>query len=106
MDAPRGDKIARILDLYTKLMNGYLIRKGEEAERYGVNERSIQRDIDDIRCYLENDALNHGFVNSIKYDRDNKGYRLEQIYKIRLTNSEILAICKILLDSRAFTKKR
>jgi len=105
MDALRGDKIARILDLYTKLMNGYLICKGEEAERYGVNERRIQRDIDDIRCYLENDALNHGFVNSIKYDRENKGYRLEQIYKIRLTNSEILAICKILLDSRAFTKK-
>lgn len=105
MDAPKGDKIARILDLYTKLMNGHLICKGEEAERYGVNERSIQRDIDDIRCYLENDALKHGFINSVKYDRENKGYRLEQIYKIRLTNSEILAICKILLDSRAFTKK-
>ena len=105
MDTLKGDKIARILDLYTKLMNGHLISKGEEAERYGVNERSIQRDIDDIRCYLENDALQHGVMNSIIYDREKKGYRLEQIYKIRLTNSEILAICKILLDSRAFTKK-
>lgn len=27
------------------------------------------------------------------------------MYKIRLTNSEVLALCKILLDSRAFTKK-
>lgn len=105
MDNLKGDKIARILDLYTKLINGYMIYKSKEAEHYGVNERSIQRDIDDIRGYLENDALEHGFVNSVVYDREKKGYRLEQIYKIRLTNSEILAISKILLDSRAFTKK-
>ena len=39
------------------------------------------------------------------YDRLQKGYRLEQVYRTKLTNSEILAICKILLDSRAFTKK-
>jgi len=30
---------------------------------------------------------------------------LKQLYKLKLTNSEVLAICKILLDSRAFTKK-
>lgn len=48
MDFQRGDKIARILDLYTKLMNGYVVYKSKEAEHYGVNERSIQRDIDDI----------------------------------------------------------
>lgn len=105
MENVKGDKIARILDLYTKLMNGYLVYKSEEAENYGVNERSIQRDIDDIRSYLENDALEHGFINTVVYDREKKGYRLEQIYKMRLTNSEILAISKILLDSRAFTKK-
>ena len=105
MEKIKGDKVGRILDLYTKLMNGYLIYKSEEAVNYGVNERSIQRDIDDIRGYLENDASEHGFINSVIYDREKKGYRLEQIYKIRLTNSEVLAICKILLDSRAFTKK-
>lgn len=38
------------------------------------------------------------------YDREKRGYRLDQIYKIKLTSDEILAICKILLDSRAFTK--
>ena len=41
MDTSKGDKIARVLDLYTKLMNGYLIRKDEEAERYGVNAISM-----------------------------------------------------------------
>lgn len=33
------------------------------------------------------------------------GYRLETLYKIRLSNSEVLTLCKILLDSRAFAKK-
>lgn len=105
MDDMKGDKISRTLDLYTKLMNGHLIRKTEEAERYGVTERSIQRDIDDIRSYLSDETLESGGINTVIYDREKKGYRLEQIYKIRLTNSEVLAVCKILLDSRAFTKK-
>lgn len=100
----KSDKIARILGIYTKLTNGCLINKAEEAQNYGVNERSIQRDIDDIRNYFENEAANVGFINSVIYDRSEKGYRLEQIYKMKLSNSEVLAVCKILLDSRAFTK--
>lgn len=99
------DKVERVLGIYTRLMNGYVVNKSEEAEKYGVNERSIQRDIDDIRSFLEMDVENAGVINSVIYDRAEKGYRLEQIYKMKLTNSEVLAICKILLDSRAFTKK-
>ena len=101
----KSDKIARILGIYTKLMNGGIVNKAEEARKYGVNERSIQRDIDDIREYFENETADIGFINSVIYDRSAKGYRLEQLYKTRLSNSEILAVCKILLDSRAFTKK-
>jgi len=86
-------------------MNGYLVSKAEEAVNYGVNERSIQRDIDDIRNYLEADGERVGCINSVIYDRIGKCYRLEQIYKMKFSNSEVLALCKILLDSRAFTKK-
>jgi len=105
MDELKNDKIERVLGIYTKLMNGCLVNKVEEAQNYGVNERSIQRDIDDIRNFLELDSENTGFINSVIYDRIDRGYRLEQIYKMKLTNSEVLALCKILLDSRAFTKK-
>lgn len=105
MEDYRVNQAARVLGIYTRLFNGYLINKAEEAERYGVNERTIQRDIDEIRNHLENEAEDNGFINSVIYDRIKKGYRLEQIYKLRLTNSEVLAVCKILLDSRAFTKE-
>ena len=104
-DELKGGKIDRILGIYSKLMDGYIVNKQEEADRYGVNDRSIQRDIDDIRDYLENRTEDDGVLNSVIYDRERKGYRLEQIYKIRLTNAEVFAVCKILLDSRAFTKK-
>ena len=97
-------KIHRVLAIYTRLAGGYLINKAEEAQNYGVNERTIQRDIDDIRNYMELDVGNTGIVNSVVYDHLKKGYRLERMYQLKLTNGEILGICKILLDSRAFCK--
>lgn len=100
----KNNQISRVLLLYAKLSDGYVVNKAEEAARYGVNERSIQRDIDHIRNFLDEDSERTGIVNSIVYDRMAKGYKLETLYKIRLQNSEVLALCKILLDSRAFTK--
>ena len=105
MSEGRYSKVERVLGIYTRLMDGYLIHKTEEAERYGVDLRSIQRDIDDIRNFLELDIENSGFLNAVTYDYVKKGYRLEQIYRMKLSNSEILAICKILLDSRAFIRE-
>lgn len=99
-----GDKISRVLGIYTKLMNGAIISKAEEANNFGVNERSIQRDIDDIRNYLDLQGAKDGIVNTIVYDRMNKGYHLEQIYRLKFSNPEILAICKILLESRSLCK--
>lgn len=98
-------KISRVLDIYTKLMNGGLVRKEEEAAKYNVNERSIQRDIEDIRLFLENSAAASGYADSLVYDWKRKGYCLEQIRKAKLSDSEVLAVCKILLDSRGLTKK-
>lgn len=100
----KGDQIGRVLQIYSKLSDGYVVNKAEEAVRYGVNERSIQRDIDHIRNFLDEDSERTGIVNTIVYDRIAKGYRLETLYQMRLQNSEVLALCKILLDSRAFTK--
>ena len=97
-------KVDRILGLYTKLIGGYSVNKAEAAEYYGVNERTIQRDIDDIRYFLEKDSDNSGIINNVIYDRSEKVFLLEHLFHQKLTNSEVLAICKILLDSRALTK--
>lgn len=101
----KNDKLERILGMYTKLMNGGSIYKAQEAAKYGVSTRSIQRDIDEIRNFLATSSDETGIVNTVSYDRSEDRYRLEKISPMRLTNSEILAVCKILLDSRAFTKE-
>ncbi|MCD8090767.1 MAG: WYL domain-containing protein [Clostridiales bacterium] len=95
--------MSRILEIYRRFMDGEVINKKDEAIRCGVNERTIQRDIDEIRSYISTNC-HYGSVDNIVYDRKAKGYYLERVYNAKLINSEILAICKILLDSRAFTK--
>jgi tRNA U38,U39,U40 pseudouridine synthase TruA len=85
-------------------MKWALINKVEGAHNYGVNERTIQRDIVDLRNFLEADVERTGVHNSVIYDRADKSYRLEQIYQLKLTNAEVLTICNIWLDSRAFLK--
>ena len=101
----KNGKIERVLGIYTKLLNGYIVNKAAEANEYGVNERSIQRDIDDIRNYLEFEAVRSGCMNNVIYDRVNKGYRLEKIHKRGLATEEITEICKLLLKSQGKDKE-
>ena len=56
-------KTNRVLGIYTELINGRTVHKDAEAQRYGVNLRTIQRDIDDIREYFEAESENSGFIN-------------------------------------------
>ena len=41
-------KIDGFLGIYTKLINGGVVNKTEEANNYNVNGRCVQRNIDDI----------------------------------------------------------
>ncbi len=106
MDIFSKDKTIRILHIYSELIDGYVVNKTDTAQKFGVNERTIQRDIDDIRNFFDIDSDRTGIINSVIYDREKGGYCLEQLYRLRLKNSEVLALCKILLDSRAFTKNQ
>lgn len=94
-------KVGRIISLYNRVVDGEVLVKADEAARYGVNEKSIQRDINDIRAYFSNDPESN---RELVYDRRKKGYVLVQNTQKALTNSEILTVCKILLESRSLTK--
>ena len=102
----KHSKNDRVLDMYERLCSGKIINKSEEAQRFGVDERSIQRDIDDIRAFLDERAIaDAGDTRQVVYDRQKKGFLLSGYLSPLMTNSEILAVSKILLESRAFTKK-
>ena len=95
-------KVERIINLYNRLAEGEVLNKADEAARFEVNERSIQRDLEDIRAYFANDPESN---RELIYDRTQKGYVLVHNQKKSLTNSEILTVCKILLESRYLTKE-
>ncbi len=100
-----SSKHNRILDICMRLIDGEIINKKKEAEKYGVNERSIQRDIDDLRAFFNERGVRTGNRQEIIYDRIEKGYYLYYDNNKQMTNGEVFAISKILLESRAFTKE-
>ncbi len=105
MTEEKEGKSNRALSIYSRLMNGRIIYKAEEAVRFGVSEKSIQRDIEQIREFLDNQAATDGIPNTLIYDYMKKGYLIQRAEDAHFTNDEILAACKILLSSRAFPKK-
>lgn len=53
----KESKNFRTLDMYVRLCEGKNVNKAEEARRFNVDERSIQRDIDDIRAFLDERSI-------------------------------------------------
>lgn len=99
-------KNARTLDMYVRLCEGKVIKKSEEAMNFGVDERTIQRDIDDIRAFLcERADSDSTDTREVVYDRTKDGFVMIGTEDSLMSNDEILAVSKILLESRAFTKK-
>ena len=100
MDQIPETKSARLLSLYARFLSGQVLNKAALAREFGVTERSIQRDIESLRCFL----AEQGLAQDIIYDRGLGGYRLTNTVSKGLTNSEILAVCKILLESRSMVR--
>lgn len=93
----KEDKVYRILQLYDKFRKGLIVNKHETALELGVNDRTIQRDIENIRTYLSDFFVGQEIV----YDRDYNGYRLKGDRTESISAEELLSITKILLESRA-----
>ena len=48
----KATKNYRILEIYVRLCEGKTVNKSEAARKFRVDERTIQRDIDDIRAFI------------------------------------------------------
>lgn len=100
MDLSSDVKSARVLTIYSKLVSGEVLKKSELEHMFHVTARTIQRDIESLRCFFSEQML----MQDIVYDTKQKGYRLTNTLPQHLTNDEILAICKILLESRSMRR--
>ena len=93
-------KTERVLQIYSRLVNGDIVRKKDMAQQFHVTERSVQRDVESLRYFFAEQGLQQDII----YDRKAKGYRLDCCNHTLLNNSEILAVCKILLESRSLRR--
>lgn len=87
----------RIIEILFKLYNNQSITITKLIKEYGVNKRTIQRDVATIK------QIALSFNGSLDYDPDNKSYSLT--LPNQLTFESTLALTKILLASRAFSKE-
>ena len=100
MDYLPEAKSARLLAIYARLLSGEALNRIALAGEYGVTVRSVQRDIEALRCFLAEQHL----PQEVVYDRRERAYKLVNSVPRGLSNSEILAVCKILLESRSMRR--
>ena len=93
-------KSSRLLYMFSRLSEGKYLNKEELSQHFGVSPKSIQRDIEALRCFLSDDGANY----EILYDSQNQGYHMVGCESSWLNNDEILAVCKILISSRSMVK--
>ena len=98
------DKTQRILTMQRRLLQGEVLCKPELAKEFGINERSVQRDIDDLRAYLHDESTLYGNEQLIVYDQKRKGYVLSHGESACLSVNELVAIAKVMLDSRSLLR--
>ncbi|WP_072520127.1 MULTISPECIES: helix-turn-helix transcriptional regulator [Gemella] len=94
-------KSYRVLDIFDRLKNNESLTKKSLAQEYRVSEKTIQRDIEEVRQYIFDKKERYGDV-SINYSRAKEIYEIKDDISKNLNEKEILAVSKIILESRAF----
>lgn len=93
-------KSYRILRIYDKLLNNKQINTARLAQEENASKRTIERDIASLKNFLV--SLQDG--REIIFDRKKESYILKNSAEQKLDKNEVLAISKILLNSRALLK--
>lgn len=99
----------RILDIFTALLNGEKLTLNEYADKYQVSEKSISRDFEKIQLFLSDYNVEKGasfeIANTEASRRDKGQYQLKNADNRFMTRSQILAVSKILMDSRGLAQE-
>lgn len=95
---PKTDKNTRILMLYHQLLNGEQIDKTAFSIEHGINERTFDRDIEDIRIFLSESYSG----NEVNFDRQTKSYYMTGERAEYIDRMDAAVLAKILFSSSAF----
>lgn len=92
-----------LLFIYNRLFEGKIVRKNDVVDKFNISERTFYRYIEDIKKFLEKpdgDLVGEEIIA----DRVKGGYILKGKHERNLNEKEVLAISKVLLESRGFVK--
>jgi predicted DNA-binding transcriptional regulator YafY len=95
------ERTVRTLAIFFRGLRGEKIRTADLAEEYGVSEKSIARSISEIRDFLAENRELSGHAELV-YNRSERCYVLKIGDLLR--DSELFALIKILIGSRALNK--
>lgn len=100
--------IYRILDLYNLINKENQFNKAAFVKSSGASERTVRRDIKCLNDYFKRNYEDNG---SVGVCREISYCRKDNIYKVNLrcdydfSESDIYAFAKVIIQSRAFTRK-
>lgn len=94
------DKNTRILSLYHQLLTGIKVRKQTFCLENGINERSFDRDIEDVRLFL----CDMQPYCELIYDRIDKIYYFTHTIGDTLSGEETLFLSNVLLTQKNVRK--
>lgn len=93
------DKATRVLTLFTRLINGDIVKKSDFSETSNVGEKSVQRDINDLNTFFyESDYWNNKHTKII-YKRSLDGYVLSN----HTYSNNSLSLLSLLIKIKSLT---
>lgn len=93
------DKATRVLTLFTRLINGDIVKKSDFSEISNVGEKSVQRDINDLNTFFyESDYWNNKHTKII-YKRSLDGYVLSN----HTYSNNSLSLLSLLIKIKSLT---
>ncbi|MEG2538854.1 MAG: WYL domain-containing protein [Clostridium sp.] len=90
-----------LIYMYHNLLEGRVLVKKDILNRFDITERTFYRYLKDIQNFLH-DPKSGFYLDNLKKHDYKKGYILEYKHNNSLKEMEILAISKVLLESRGF----
>lgn len=94
------DKVSRILRLFHSLIQGQKLNKADFAKSNNISERSVDRDIEDIRYYLSEIHSNA----EVLFNKSENAYYLSGWSNYKFSSIEVITILKVLIGSKVLRK--
>lgn len=101
------NKIYILLYMYSELKEGRVLIKDDIIDKFDINERTFYRYIKEIKEFILQESVESNgqlIGEELISDKEKDGYILNKLRKKVLNEKEILAISKVLLESRGFVK--